>query len=224
MKKPVIVVLVVFVVACLGYVIFGMSGEPKGDGSDVGADGKAVAGATDDGAAGSKKAPVNKKDDDSPEDPDEAPDKDLKLPGQLPKLDLPDMAETAVPTKPHGKVQIEGELDEVTAEMAIRTLFPKIRGCYAELRGRAPQAKGRMLMRIRVRSGEAGKAGTGELYLKETQFTDPKYLTCVRTAIDEAKFNVDKAGINGTAEFPMFLEPEDVTKHEQAVGSAATGK
>ncbi len=222
MKKPVIIVLVVFVVACLGYVIFGMSDGPKGDAAVKPADQAAKAPAGEE-AAGTKKAPVVTRDDDSPEATDEEAAKDLKLPGQLPKLDLPALAETAVPTKAHGKVQVEGELDEVTAEMAIRTLFPKIRGCYAELRSRAPQAKGRMLMRIRVRSGEAGQAGTGELYLKETQFTDPKYLTCVRSAIDEAKFKVDKGGINGTAEFPMFLMPEDVGKHEEAMASAGGG-
>ncbi len=224
MKKPDIIVLVLFVVACLGYVIFGMSDAPKTDAAEAGADRVAGAGTAAADGAEAKKAPVVTRDDNSPEASDEEPAKDLTLPGALPKLNLPDMAETAVPTKVHGKVQLEGELDEVTAEMAIRTLFPKIRGCYAELRGRAPQAKGRMLMRIRVRSGEAGKAGTGELYLKETQFTDPKYLTCVRSAIDEAKFDVKKEGINGTAEFPLFLMPEDVAKHEEAVASAGGTK
>lgn len=221
MKKPAIAVLVIFVVACLGYVIFGMSDNTKATDAQATGDGTAVAGGADLEGASGKKAPVVTRDDDSPEAPEAAADKDLKLPGALPKLDLPDLAQTAVPTKPHGEVALEGELDQTTAEMAIRTLFPKIRGCYAELRSRAPQAKGRMLMRIRVRSGEAGQAGTGELYLKETQFTDPKYLTCVRSAIDEAKFKVDKDGINGTAEFPMFLMPEDVAKHEEAVGAAA---
>ncbi len=221
MKKPVIIVLVLFVVACLGYVILGMSDGPKGDAAATTAEAGAKAGATAEGAA-AKKAPVVTREDNTPEAADKEPAKDLTLPGALPKLNLPDLAETAVPTKVHGKVQLEGELDEVTAELAIRTLFPKIRGCYAELRGRAPQAKGRMLMRIRVRSGEAGNAGTGELYLKETQFTDPKYLTCVRSAIDEAKFKVDKEGINGTAEFPMFLMPEDVAKHDDAMAAAGS--
>lgn len=220
MNKAVIGVLVVFVLACLGYVLFGMSGGPAKTEDGTAAEASAKSGGGE--GTATKAAPVVKRDDDKADEPTEDGEKkDLALPGQLPKLNLPEQSELAQPTKPHGELQIEGELEQATAEQAIRAVFPKIRGCYAELRARAPQAKGRMLMRIRVSSGEAKQAGTGELYLKETQFTDPKYLTCVRSAIDETKFKIDKDGINGTVEFPMYLMPEDVEKHEKAMGAAA---
>ena len=135
-------------------------------------------------------------------------------------MKLPEVAATALPVKPHGKLKLDGDLSEVDAELAIRTVFPKIRSCYVELRQRAPQAKGRMLMRFRVRKGDDGEAGTGELYLKETQFTDPKYLSCVRDAIDKAKFKVDASTVNGTVTFPMHLTPEDVDNHNKEAAAA----
>jgi len=91
----------------------------------------------------------------------------------------------------------------------VAAVFPAIRDCYVELRQRAPQARGRMLMKFAVKPGaEAGQAALGELFLKETQFTDPKYLTCVRTAIDNTKFSVAKS-LTGAITVPMFLVPED---------------
>lgn len=219
MNKNVMFGLGAVVVATLGFLLFGMN-DPTDGGVDENA---GVATAKADGAdkagAADKAAHVVRKDDERAEAVAEEK-KDLALPGQLPKLNLPAVAPTALPVKPHGKLKLDGDLKEVDAELAIRTVFPSIRSCYVELRQRAPQAKGRMLMRFRVTKGEGGKAGTGELYLKETQFTDPKYLTCVRDAIDKAKFNVDSAAVNGTVTFPMHLTPEDVDNHNKEASAA----
>jgi hypothetical protein len=214
MNKGVIVGIGVFVIACLVYFVSGMSGS---DGADAAANGDEIAGAEANGGAegaAAKDAPKIKKDDNKAEIPKDEK-KDLKLPGALPKLNLPELPATALPSKPHSEMKLEGDLAGVDAEMAFRSVFPKIRSCYVELRQRAPQAKGRMLMRVRVNKGDQGKGQMGELYLKETQFTDPKYLTCIRDAIDNNKFKLDKAETNGTMEFTMFLTPEDVSNHEK---------
>ena len=220
MNKNVMIGLGVAVVATLGFVVFGLSG---GDGdagpASTGADSDKVAAAGSSAAAGANAAHKVTREEENAELPKDEK-KDLALPGQLPKLNLPEVAATALPVKPHGKLEIEGDLKEVDAELAIRTVFPKIRSCYVELRQRAPQAKGRMLMRFRVKTGEDGKAGTGELYLKETQFTDPKYLSCVRDAIDKAKFKVDASAVNGTVTFPMHLAPEDVDNHNKEAAAS----
>lgn len=179
-----------------------------GDTADAG-DGKAGAKAgSAETEAGRKAAPVVKKEPQpGAAEPAEAA-ADLKLPGALPALKGVQPAAAAVPAQPHGKMELEGELAEDEAEKAVATVFGPIRDCYAELRSRAPQAKGRMLMKFTVRSAGAGEAGTGELFLKETQFTDPAYLTCVRKAIDEAKFQVGR-GVNGSVTVPLFLNPAD---------------
>ncbi|MBI5610308.1 MAG: AgmX/PglI C-terminal domain-containing protein, partial [Deltaproteobacteria bacterium] len=102
----------------------------------------------------------------------------------------------------------EGDVQEAEAEAAIKAMFPAIRDCYVELRQRAPQARGRMLMTFKVRAAEANQGATGELFLKETQFTDPKYLTCVRSAIDAARFPVTR-NVQGSVTVPLFLSPQD---------------
>ena len=212
MNKGVIVGIWIFVIACLVYLVAGMSGGETGD--EAGGGEETAAAGADEGAdeanAGGKKAPKVTKDEAKADEPKEEK-KDLALPGQLPKLNLPELPATALPAKPKSDIKIEGDLAEVDAEMAFRSVFPKLRSCYVELRQRAPQAKGRMLMRVRVNKGDQGKGQMGELYLKETQFTDPKYLTCIREAIDNTKFKLDKEATNGTMEFTMFLTPEDVT-------------
>lgn len=140
-----------------------------------------------------------------------APDAtNLALPGQLPTLKGVATGGMAAPVQPHGLLEVEGEVQEADAEKAIQAVFPAIRDCYAELKQRAPQARGRMLMKFAIKPGaEAGQAALGELFLKETQFTDPKYLTCVRTAIDNTKFPVSKS-LTGAVTVPLFLTPEDV--------------
>ncbi|MCO4761877.1 MAG: hypothetical protein KC502_10250 [Myxococcales bacterium] len=217
MNKNVMIGLGAVVLATLGFVIFGMSGadETKAGGQEGS---EATAAATAGDSANVNADRKVKKDDEKAEEPKEEK-KDLALPGQLPKLNLPAVAPTALPTKPHGKLKLEGDLQEVDAELAIRQVFPKIRSCYVELRQRAPQAKGRMLMRFRVSKSDDGQAATGELYLKETQFTDPKYLSCIRDAIDKTKFKLDKSAVNGTVTFPMHLAPEDVDKHNKAAAA-----
>lgn len=219
MNKGVLVGIGVFVIACLVYFVSGMSGGNAGD--EAGGDEALAGAAAGDGeeAAGGKAAPKVKKDEVAAEEP-KADEKDLALPGQLPKLNLPELPATALPAKPHSEMKIEGDLADVDAEMAFRSVFPKIRSCYVELRQRAPQAKGRMLMRVRVNKNDQGKGQIGELYLKETQFTDPKYLTCIRDSIDNTKFKLDKADTNGTMEFTMFLTPEDVGNHDKEAASA----
>ena len=214
MNKGVMVGIGVFVVACLVYFVAGMSGGGSGA-EESGATEEASAGnAAGAEGEGGKAAPKVKKEEVKADEPKEEK-KDLALPGQLPKLNLPELPATALPAKPKSEMKIEGDLAEVDAEMAFRSVFPRIRSCYVELRQRAPQAKGRMLMRIRVSKGDQGKGQMGELYLKETQFTDPKYLTCIRESIDNTKFKLDKDATNGTMEFTMFLTPEDVNNHEK---------
>ncbi len=221
MNKGVIVALGILVVASLAYFVAGMSG---GDADQAGDEAAATAGSgSGDGAeaAGAKEATKVKKETETAEVPKDDK-KDLKLPGadDLKKLNLPELPATALPSKPHSEMKIDGDLEEVDAEMAFRSVFPRIRSCYVELRQRAPQAKGRMLMRIRVNKSDDGKGQMGELYLKETQFTDPKYLTCIREGIDNTKFKIDKASMNGTMEFTMFLTPDDVANHEKEAGAA----
>ena len=221
MNKGVVVGIGVFAIACVVYLVAGMSGG-EGSGEEAGGadEAKAGAGAGEANAeGGGKDAPKVKKEEVKADEPKDEK-KDLALPGQLPKLKLPELPATALPAKPHSDMKIEGDLAEVDAEMAFRSVFPKLRSCYVELRQRAPQAKGRMLMRVRVSKGDAGKGQMGELYLKETQFTDPKYLTCIRDSIDNTKFKLDKTATNGTMEFTMFLTPEDVSNHEKESAKA----
>jgi hypothetical protein len=133
----------------------------------------------------------------------------LALPGELPTLKGVATGGIAVPAQPHGVLEVEGDVQEADAEKAIQAVFPAIRNCYSELRQRAPQARGRMLMKFAIKPGaEAGQAALGELFLKETQFTDPTYLTCVRAAIDATKFPVGKS-LTGAVTVPLFLTPED---------------
>lgn len=216
MKNAGIAALVVLVLASIGYMVFGMADGENGaavTGAGVaGGEGNAVATGDDEAAAG---APIIRPEgNEADDDPEKA--KDLRIPGQLPSLDLPQLAIEQAPVKPHSEVELEGTIGQVDAEMAIRAVFPKIRGCYVELRDRAPQARGRMLMKMKVRKGDDGSAGTGELFLKETQFTDPKYLSCVRTSIDETKFKTDAAQIDGSFTFTLWLSPEDVDNHNKA--------
>lgn len=215
MKKGGVIALVVLVVATLGYVLFGMSGgdaAARVDGEEAAGnaagEGAAVAAAN---AGGEAAAKVGREENEGADEAEK--EKDLRLPGQLPSLGLPEQPPQEAPTKPHSEVELEGTIQQVDAELAIRAVFPKIRSCYAELRERAPQARGRMLMKMKVRKGDDGSAGTGELFLKETQFTDPKYLTCVRTAIDETKFKTGADQIDGSFTFTLWLSPEDVDKH-----------
>lgn len=216
MNKNAMIGLGVAVAATLAFVIFGLSGGDDAGSAGEGTEASAgeTAGGAEAAAGADKRDRKVLKDDERAEEPKEAK-KDLALPGQLPKLNLPEVAPTALPAKPHGKLKLDGDLEEIDAEMAIRAIFPKVRSCYVELRQRAPQAKGRMLMRFRVRNGDDGKGGTGELYLKETQFTDPKYLTCVRDAIDNTKVKLSKPTVNGTVTFPLHLSPEDVDRHNK---------
>jgi hypothetical protein len=204
--------LAVLVAVTLWLLVGGLSEAPApGAGGTAG--GAAHDGTKDEaGASGSSKAPVVKREELSAEAA-KANDPNLALPTNLPALRNVQPAANgnlpAVPTQPHGQFELEGDVQEQDAEAAVRALFPPIRDCYAELRQRAPQAKGRMLMKFAVKPAtDAGQAATGELFLKETQFTDPKYLTCVRTAIDSTKFPVGK-NVNGSVTVPLFLSPQD---------------
>lgn len=220
MNRGAVVALIALAVASVAFLLFGLSG---GDGDAPGKAPATAAGAggeEGDGpsAAGSREAPKVAKEGESA--PDEEPEKtaDLKLPGQLPSLGLQPLDPAAAPVKPHSEVELEGTIQQVDAELAIRAVFPKIRSCYAELRERAPQAQGRMLMKLKVRRNDDGQAGTGELFLKETQFTDPKYLTCIRTAIDETKFKTDASQLDGSFTFTLWLSPEDADNHRKFAG------
>ncbi len=191
------------------FLISGLSGGPA---PSTAAKGEATA--KDDepaGGTGSAQAPVIKKEQAIGDQaaPDAA---SLALPGQLPALKGVQGGAAggpvAGPVTPHGQLELEGDVKEEDAEAAIKAMWPAIKDCYVELRQRAPQARGRMLMTFKVRPAEANQAATGEMFLKETQFTDPKYLTCVRAAIDNARFAVSK-NLNGSVTVPLFLAPQD---------------
>ena len=226
MKKGVLLGIVVLVVATAAVLIFGMSGgasDPAvvAEGQDP-ANGS-VAGGDESGSAEANK--VGREEHEGGAS-DEEPAADLKIPGALPSLGLAVQEPLAAPAKAHSEVEIEGTLEQVDAEKAIRAIFPKVRACYAELRERAPQAQGRMLMKLKVRKGDDGQAGTGELFLKETQFTDPKYLTCVRTATDETKFKTDSSQVDGSFIFTLWLTPDDADNYRKIAaeqGGAAPG-
>ena len=144
----------------------------------------------------------------------------LVIPGQLPALKGVVEPPTAQPTQPHGEMELEGDVAQADAERAVQAVFPAIRDCYSELRQRAPQARGRMLMKFAVKPGaDAGQSAMGELFLKETQFTDPKYLTCVRAAIDAGKFPSSKP-LTGAVTVPLILSPEDAAPVAPAAGAA----
>lgn len=163
-------------------------------------------------SSGAGKGPAVVKKDELADPHAKGEDPNLNIPTNLPALKNVQAGGPGTlapqPTQPHGAFELEGDVAEADAEAAVRAIFPPIRDCYVELRQRAPQARGRMLMKFAVRPAEAGQAGTGELFLKETQFTDPKYLTCVRTAIDTAKFAVGK-NVTGSVTVPLFLNPAD---------------
>ncbi len=194
--------------ATLVFVFTGLSGGPE-------VRTKAAAGAGQDGepaTEGTTQADKPKVGREQLGDPAEADAGSLALPGQLPTLKGVQAAapgEVKPPALPHGQLELEGDVQEAEAEAAIKAMWAPIRDCYAELRQRAPQARGRMLMTFKVRPGEAGQAATGELFLKETQFTDPKYLTCVRSAIDNARFPAGR-NVQGSVTVPLFLAPQDV--------------
>ena len=203
--------LVVLVAVTLWLLVGGLASGPTPAGDPaVGQDGTP---GDDAASAGAGKGAAVVKKDELADPHTKGVDPNLNIPTNLPALKnvqaggpgtLPPQA-----TQPHGAFELEGDVAEADAEAAVRAIFPPIRDCYVELRQRAPQARGRMLMKFAVRpAAEAGQAGTGELFLKETQFTDSKYLTCVRTAIDTAKFAVGK-NVTGSVTVPLFLNPAD---------------
>ena len=207
-KHIAIVVVVLAVVAGLWFVLGGPS---KGKGKDKAGAQAALADGED---PGNKQAPVVKRDEGLTADGQKAESPDLKIPSNLPTLkgvQGGDPNAAAEPTQPHGRFELEGQITEQDAEAAVKAVFPPIRDCYAELRQRAPQAKGRMLMKFAVHPGtEPGKAAMGDLLLKETQFTDPKYLPCVRAAIDATKVGGLSPTASGSVTVPLILSPEDV--------------
>lgn len=203
--KPQHIGIVIAIVIAIGGIWFMRSKsaakENEGD--------KAKAGAQkgDEGGAGNG-ANVVKAEEGLSDKQEAAPDK-LALPGALPALKNVAGAADEVPAQPHGKMELEGDVQEADAEAAVRAVFPALKNCYVELRKIAPQAGGRMLMKFSVKPAtEPGQAALGELFLKETQFTEPKFLTCIRSAVDQAKFPVSK-NLTGAVTVPLFLTPGD---------------
>ena len=181
-----------------------------GGGSKKAKDADAAAVAKDGENPGEGKAPTVVKAEEGLSDKAEANAEKLALPGALPALKNVAGGAVDTPAQPHGKMELEGDVQEADAEAAIKAVFPALRDCYSELRKVAPQAGGRMLMKFSVKPGtEPGQAALGELFLKETQFTEPKFLTCIRTAVDAAKFPVGK-NLTGSVTVPLFLTPGDV--------------
>ena len=219
MNKNVMLGLGALVVITAIVLVFGMSGGSTETTAAAGDEAHAAAAGAAGAGAAEAAAKVGK-DEHEGGASDEEKAEELKLPGALPSLGLAAQDPLAAPAKPHSEVEIEGTLEQVDAEKAIRAIFPKVRACYAELRERAPQAQGRMLMKLKVRRGDDGQAGTGELFLKETQFTDPKYLTCVRTATDETKFKTDASQVDGSFTFTLWLTPDDADNHRKSAAEA----
>ncbi len=199
-----IVVVILAVLVAAWFTVGGGASKKAKDG-----DAAAAAASKDGENAGEGKGKPIVKAEEGLSDKVEAKPEQLALPGALPALKNVQGAAEA-PAQPHGKMELEGDVQEADAEAAIRAVFPALRDCYAELRKVAPQAGGRMLMKFSVKPGaEPGQAALGELFLKETQFTEPKFLTCIRTAVDAAKFPVGK-NLTGSVTVPMFLTPGDV--------------
>lgn len=198
------------IVAVLAFVVglwFVVGGGHK-TGKD--ADAAAAAGAKESDNAGEGKAPTVVKAEEGLSDKAEAKPEQLALPGALPALKNVQPGTVDTPAQPHGKIEVEGDVQEADAEAAIKAVFPALRDCYATLKKVAPQAGGRMLMKFSIKPAtEPGQAALGELFLKETQFTEPKFLTCIRTAVDAAKFPVGK-NLSGSVTVPLFLTPGDV--------------
>lgn len=224
MNKNVMLGLGALVVVTVAVLYFGLSGGGATDGGagkdEAGSAAMAAGGAQANGAGAAVK--VGREEHEGGASDDE-PAAELKLPGALPSLGLAAESPENAPAKAHSEIEIEGTLEQVDAEKAIRAIFPKVRACYAELRERAPQAQGRMLMKLKVRRGDDGQAGTGELFLKETQFTDPKYLTCVRTATDETKFKTDASQLDGSFTFTLWLTPDDADNHRKVAAEQPAG-
>lgn len=203
----------VIALATVIYLVLGASGGSKPSKDDSAAASKAK---DDSPAEEGKSAGAPRVAKSDLREPSDGPDAtNLVLPGQLPALKgVQAGAEAPAPALPHGQLALEGDVQEAEAEQAIKAMWPAVRDCYVELRQRAPQARGRMLMTFKVRPGDPNQAATGELFLKETQFTDPKYLTCVRTAIDNARFPVSR-NVQGSVTVPLFLSPQDAGEPAQ---------
>ena len=216
MKPQHIGIVAIIVVALLGiWLATGKGGKSAADeaatknGQKAGAEGPG-------GAAGDKVV----KAEEGLSDKAEAKAEDLALPGALPTLKNVQGADNPPPAQPHGKLELEGDVQEADAELAIKAVFPALRDCYVELRKIAPQAGGRMLMKFSVKPAtEPGQAALGELFLKETQFTEPKFLTCIRSAVDAAKFPVGK-NLSGSVTVPLFLTPGDAGGEPAAAPAA----
>jgi hypothetical protein len=145
---------------------------------------------------------------------------DLKLPSSLPPLQAvpgrpaePMPAVGGVPFKPveasDPKLELEGNVTLDDANAAMRAVFPEINKCYQDLRVRAPQAGGRMLLRFKMKTDEAeevpGKTPLSDYFVRETQFTDPGFLDCVRKSFNERYINVGARTIDGTVTMPLWL-------------------
>ncbi len=210
-KQIGIIVAILAVVAGLWFTVGGGAGKKAKDGD------KTAKTAQKDGEdPGAGKNPTVVKAEEGLSDKAEAKPEQLALPGSLPALKNVQAGGTDTPAQPHGKLEVEGDVQEADAEAAIKAVFPALRDCYSELKKIAPQAGGRMLMKFSVKPGaEPGQAALGELFLKETQFTEPKFLTCIRTAVDAAKFPVGKP-LTGSVTVPLFLTPGDVGEAPKA--------
>ena len=133
--------ILVAVLAILAGLWFTVGGGKKAKDGD-----KAASAAQKDGEnpGGDGKAPLVKAEE-GLSDKAEAKPEQLALPGALPALKNVQAGGTDAPAQPHGKVEVEGDVQEADAEAAIKAVFPALRDCYAELKKIAPQAGGRML-------------------------------------------------------------------------------
>ena len=204
-KHIIIVVAVLAVIAGLWFTVGGGAGKKAADDDKT----KAAVAAKDDENGGEGKGAKVVKAEEGLSDKAEAKPEELAIPGALPALHNVQAGTVDTPAQPHGKIEVEGEVQQEDAEAAIKAVFPALRNCYVELRKIAPQAGGRMVMKFAIKPAtEPGQAALGELFLKETQFTEPKFLTCIRAGVDAAKFPVQKA-LTGAVTVPLFLTPGD---------------
>jgi len=151
---------------------------------------------------------------------------DLRLPSKLPSLAAPAGVPTppatgvpppptvpaappyVEPTRDDPKLELEGDVSLEDANLAMRTVFPGMSACYQELKTRAPQAGGRLLLKFSLRSGEGdneGKAGIGDYFIRETQFTDPTFLDCLRNSVNGAWVDLGARKVNGSVTMPVWL-------------------
>ena len=130
---------------------------------------------------------------------DEAPaTPELKLPGRLPKLDLP-------PEEPdYGRLDTAGQLPKSAGAVAISALYPHAMMCLVQARQRDSNVGSRITLRLLVVPGEDGSSRVADLDAIDKGKTSKPLRDCLREVAGELRFDAG-AGVRGTVTAPMVL-------------------